>query len=74
MAKHSKKGQISRRERRLELKTLMAEEEEITRVKAEILEVEIEDVVVKVEMITKTTLPTCIIGEAEVEVEAKEFG
>jgi len=30
--------------------------------------------VVKVEMITKTTLPACKIGEAEFEVEAEEVG
>jgi len=74
LAKLSKQGQISRRKRRLELRTLGAEEEEITRVKTEVLEAEVEDVVVKVEMITKMALPVCKIGEVEVEVEAEEVG
>ena len=72
MAKLSKQGQISRRKRHLELRTPGVEEEEITGVKTEVLEAEVEDVVVKVEMITKTTLPASKIGEAEVEVEAEE--
>ena len=74
MAKLSKQGQISRRKRRSELRTLGAEEEEITRVKTMVLEVEVDDVVVKVEMITKMMLPAWKIGEAEVEVEAEEVG
>jgi len=72
LAKLSKQGQLSRRKRRLKLRTLGAKEEEITGVKTEVLEAEVEDVVVKVEMITKTTLPASKIGEAEVEVEAEE--
>ena len=72
MAKHSKQGQISRRKRRLELRTLMAEEEEVMRVKAEVLEAEVKDVVVKVEMITKTVLPACKIGVTEDEVEVNQ--
>jgi len=39
-----------------------------------VLEVEVDDVVVKVEMITKMMLPAWKIGEAEVEVEAEEVG
>ena len=54
----------------MKLRTLGVEEEEITGVKIEVLETEVEDIVVKVEMITKTTLPACKIGE----VEAEEVG
>jgi len=62
LAKLSKQGQISMRKRRVELNILGAEEKEITGVKIEVLEAEVEDVVVKVEMITKTALPAYKIG------------
>ena len=58
----------------MKFKTVVVEEEEITGVKIEILEVEVEDVVVKTEIITKTALLACKIGEVEVKFEAEEFG
>jgi len=51
----------------------MTKEEKITGVKAEVLEVEVEEVVIKVKIIIKMTMSACKIGEVEVKVEAKEF-